>query len=189
MINKNKIVLCFFLLLSPFIAGCDSLYRVLDEKGAEEKEIVGEVVPYEINPTVEEIQTLLKLYGYNPGEIDGSLGVKTRNAIERFQKDLGLKTTRFADKETWTRLKIFKDKELIKDNDLNIVLIQQVLQRAGCNPGPIDGKRGARTDAAIKNFQKKVGIKVDGKVGYQTLTQMLPFLGESEYAEKMNAGF
>ncbi len=176
--NKKIFIIQIFLLLgsSNFFMGCDALYKILDKKGAEEKEIVGEVLPYEINPTVEEIQQLLKIYGYDPGEIDGQLGMRTRNALARFQKDSGLVVTRFADKETWTKLRVFKQNELVQDDDLNIVLIQQVLKKAGCSPGEIDGKRGPKTNAAIRDFQKEMGIKVDGKVGYRTLTKMMEFL-------------
>ncbi len=170
-------------LLCVLCAGCEALYQWLDKEGAEEKEIVGEVIPYEINPTVEEIQRLLKLYGYNPGEIDGQLGLRTRNAIEKFQKDIGLSASRFADKETWAKLNRFQRNNLLKDYDLNITLIQQLLKKAGCDPGKIDGKRGPRTNEAIKEFQAQAGIKVDGKVGFQTLTQLAEYLSETAESE------
>jgi peptidoglycan hydrolase-like protein with peptidoglycan-binding domain len=172
----KKVVIGIMILTMPWVAGCDTLYRILDKKGAEEKEIVGQVIPYEANPTVEEIQSLLKIYGYNPGEIDGQLGLRTRNAIERFQRDWGLTPTRYADRQTWDYLNRFQKNDLIKDRQLNIVLIQKILKEAGCRPGEIDGKRGSKTNEAIKRFQKKAGIKVDGKVGYQTLDKMEGFL-------------
>ena len=179
--NKNILALLLMMVFScSLFLGCDAVYHALDKEGAEEKEIVGEIFPYEVNPAVEEIQQLLKIYGYNPGEIDGSLGLRTRNAIERFQKDLGLNITRYADKETWKKLSIFKQNKLIKDKELNIVLIQQSLKKAGCNPGDIDGKNGPKTKAAIKKFQEKMGLKVDGKVGYKTLTKMLDFLPKAD---------
>lgn len=46
--------------------------------------------------------------------------------------------------------------------------IQTALMNAGFNPGPVDGKMGAKTREAIKAFQKASGLKVDGKVGAQT---------------------
>lgn len=90
-----------------FCSGCDVVYRMVDKEGAQEKDLLGEVIPFEQNYTVKEVQTLLSLYGYNPGRIDGKLGNQTRNAIERFQKDAGLKTTRYVDEATWGQLKIF----------------------------------------------------------------------------------
>ncbi|MDP8213391.1 MAG: peptidoglycan-binding domain-containing protein [Candidatus Zapsychrus exili] len=83
-----KISLCVVFVF--LLCGCDVLYGILDKRGAEEKEIVGEVNLVDINYNVVEIQTLLKLYGYDPGTIDGVLGLKTRDMIARFQKENNL---------------------------------------------------------------------------------------------------
>lgn len=167
----------FHLLIISFcLQGCDFLYGFLDKKGAEEKKIIGEVVPFEKNLTVEEIQTLLELYGYDPGRVDGVMGLKTRNALERFQKENGLEETRVLDRQTWEKLVVFKETNLIVEGELNMRLIQAILKEAGFDPGKIDGKAGPRTQAAILNFQKARGLKVDGKIGYQTLSQLARFL-------------
>jgi uncharacterized protein (TIGR02594 family) len=52
--------------------------------------------------------------------------------------------------------------------------IQQALQAAGFNPGPVDGIRGRKTIAAIKEFQKAHGLTVDGIVGPQTAAKLFP---------------
>jgi len=168
----------FFLniFLAVFFSGCDFVYKYLDKEGAEEKELVGEVTHLEKNPTVEEIQILLEIYGYNPGKIDGILGPRTRNAIEKFQKDNKLPQTRYADKETWAKLEVFRKKGLILKNDLNIKLIQEILTVLELDPGPIDGNFGTKTKTAVKKFQENQGLKVDGKVGYKTLTKLSDFL-------------
>ncbi|HBR14127.1 MAG TPA: hypothetical protein DD723_01100 [Candidatus Omnitrophica bacterium] len=165
----------FLLVFSLCCAGCDKLYSLLDKEGAEEKELIGEIVPYEKNPTVEEIQTLLKLYGYNPGKIDGVLGLRTRNAIAQFQKDNNLKQTRFADQETWGKLKVFKDSGLIVENQVNVQLVQKILKNAGFNPGTVDGNLGPQTLAAIKAFQKAHALEADGKIGFKTLTKLADY--------------
>jgi peptidoglycan hydrolase-like protein with peptidoglycan-binding domain len=169
-----KFLSVIFLFLS--VCGCDALYRLLDKEGAEEKDLVGEVVPFESNPTVEETQMLLSLYGYSPGKIDGVLGLRTRNAIEKFQKDNGLEPSRFIDKETWGKLSLFKEKGLVVDLKLNVRKVQELLKAAGFDPGKIDGKMGEKTKAAILDFQKAKGLKVDGKVGYKTMGQLAEFL-------------
>ena len=169
----------FCLLISGMLmvlSGCDFIYRILDEDGAEEKDIVGEYVPYQSNPTVQEVQALLKIYGYNPGRVDGILGLKTRNAIERFQVDQGLKVTRFIDDETWEALHIMQLKQLIKNQKLNIKFIQEILQATGFDPGGIDGKLGRQTTQAIKDFQTAHGLKADGKVGYRTLNALAQYV-------------
>jgi len=168
-----RVIILVNLCLLPFLlSGCDALYRMLDKEGAEEKEIVGEVIPFEKNPTIEEVQILLKLYGYESGRIDGVIGRRTRDAIERFQRDHGLKETRFVDAETWLRLRVFKDNGFIVDGKLSVVFVQKILNAAGFNAGPEDGKLGPKTKKAILTFQKANGLKVDGRVGYQTLSKM-----------------
>jgi peptidoglycan hydrolase-like protein with peptidoglycan-binding domain len=46
--------------------------------------------------------------------------------------------------------------------------LQQALANAGFSPGAIDGDFGAKTDAAVKAFQKAKGLGVDGVVGPKT---------------------
>lgn len=159
-----------------FCSGCDVVYRMVDKEGAQEKDLLGEVIPFEQNYTVKEVQTLLSLYGYNPGRIDGKLGNQTRNAIERFQKDAGLKATRYVDEATWDQLKIFKDYSLVVDNQLNHALIQEILSAAGHYSGAIDGNIGPNSVKAIKKFQKSHGLNPDGRIGYQTLSAMTRYL-------------
>ena len=171
-----KIIIILGLCFS--LAGCDALYRLLDKEGAEEKKIVGNVIPFEKNEVVEEIQLLLQLYGYNVGEADGAFGLRTRNAIAKFQKDNGLKETRFADNATWERLHVFVNNELVVDYQLNIRLIQNILTEADCSPGKIDGKLGPKTKEAIKQFQKKSRLVIDGKIGYKTLRALSDFYEE-----------
>jgi peptidoglycan hydrolase-like protein with peptidoglycan-binding domain len=174
---RPKLIIDLFvgaaLLLS--LLGCDALYRLLDKEGAEEKEIIGEALPLEKNPNIEEVQKLLSIYGYDPGSIDGILGRRTRDAVERFQVDNGLKPTRFVDEDTWKKLSIFKVNGFIKEGELNITLLQTVLKDAGFNPGSMDGKFGPKTKEAVITFQKAHDLKADAKVGYKTLSALLRY--------------
>ncbi len=167
-------------MLCGSVQGCDFVYSLLDKEGAQEKELIGEVVPFERNFTVEEIQTLLDLYGYSPGKIDGAMGLRTREAIARFQRDNGLTENRFVDEATWGKLTVFRENNLVVNNDLNMKLIQTALKKAGFDPGGADGKSGPRTKAAVLKFQKSFGLKADGKIGYKTLTQLAALLPSEE---------
>ena len=169
---RNTLGMIFGTILCLSLGGCDALYRMLDKPGAEEKALLGEIIPHEKNTVVETAQALLSLYGYNPGEADGLLGLKTRNAIENFQKDNGLVSTRFIDKATWKKLNVFVDNGLVVDRQLNMRLIQTILKTAGFDPGEADGKMGAQTKEAVLKFQKAKGLKIDGKAGYQTLNKL-----------------
>ena len=46
--------------------------------------------------------------------------------------------------------------------------IQGILKEAGFEPGPIDGVMGAQTRVAIREFQKKKGLKSTGKIDSAT---------------------
>ena len=49
-----------------------------------------------------------------------------------------------------------------------VLQLQEALQAAGFNPGPLDGQYGAKTQAAVKNFQRKNGLP-SGPVTLETL--------------------
>jgi len=174
--NSVKFILFIYLVS---LLGCDSLYRLLHKEGAEEKELVGEVVPFEKNPTIEEIQILLKIYGYDPGKIDGVLGRRTRNAIERFQTGQDLKMTRLMDQNTWAKLRVFKDLGFVEEGKVNIRMLQTLLENAGFSLNKIDGKLGPKTETAIKSFQEAHGLKIDGKVGYRTMSALVEYTSDN----------
>lgn len=46
--------------------------------------------------------------------------------------------------------------------------VQKALNQAGITPGPIDNKFGGKTLQAVKDFQKKSGLNVDGLFGKNT---------------------
>jgi len=54
--------------------------------------------------------------------------------------------------------------------------IQIALKKAGFYSGPIDGKIGPKTRQAIKAFQKKNNLKVDGIVGKNTWEKLKVYL-------------
>ncbi len=54
--------------------------------------------------------------------------------------------------------------------------IQKALKIAGFYKGSIDGKMGSKTEGAIIKFQRKNGLKADGKVGPMTWAELKPYL-------------
>ncbi len=175
-----RVGLAVFLLLGALsLSGCDAIYRLLQKEGAEEKEILGEIVPLERNERVAEVQKLLKLYGYKIGKVDGILGANTRQAIGAFQSDQGLPVSRFVDYKTWDELTRFERFGLVLNGELNVSAIQTALKEAGIDPGPVDGKMGRKTQKAIVTFQKLEGLKPDGRIGIRTLTLLERYLEKS----------
>lgn len=51
--------------------------------------------------------------------------------------------------------------------------IQKQLAQKGFDPGPIDGVWGRRTDAAVRAFQAREGLEIDGIVGPRTYKALL----------------
>jgi hypothetical protein len=58
-----------------------------------------------------------------------------------------------------------------------VELAQRRLEAHGFNPGPIDGKFGAKTEAAVRKFQQARGLTVDGVIGE---TETWPALTKAE---------
>lgn len=54
--------------------------------------------------------------------------------------------------------------------------IQEALKNAGYYDGATDGKIGPKTKAAIMDFQKDNGLKVDGVAGRNTKEKLLKYL-------------
>ena len=169
-------VLVYFSAAAMSALSCDFAYKILQKEGAEEKDLLGEILPFTYNANVEEVQQLLKIHGYNPGKADGKIGNNTRKAIEKFQQDHGLKITRFVDKKTWAKLSLVKEAGLVLSGEINMKTLQTVLKSAGFNPGKIDGKGGRQTQKALQDFQAAHGLKPDGVIGSQTLNKLVEYL-------------
>lgn len=156
--------------------GCDFIYGFLQKEGAEEKQILGNAEPSIYNSKVEELQQLLKVYGYFAGEPDGKFGPNTRRAVLRFQQTQGLDVTRFVDKKTWDRLTVFKNVGLVSKGEIHVKTLQTALKNAGFDPGKIDGQMGGRTTRLLKEFQQAHGLKSDGTIGLRTLNELTKYL-------------
>jgi hypothetical protein len=50
------------------------------------------------------LQTQLIMLAYDPGKVDGIFGVKTQEAVKKFQQDSGLKADGIVGKDTWAAL-------------------------------------------------------------------------------------
>ncbi|HXV24587.1 MAG TPA: peptidoglycan-binding protein [Alphaproteobacteria bacterium] len=65
---------------------------------------------------------------------------------------------------------------LLAPDSALIVLIQDRLDRAGYDPGPIDGLFGERTRAALQGFERDTGLPVTGQPSQGTLAVLERFL-------------
>lgn len=107
---------------------------------------------------------------------------KLEEAIKAFQQERGLTasglineiTQRALSEARWRlgdRILILGNQNLMRGDD--VTALQERLIQMGFNCGKVDGVYGVKTEAAVKEFQKSVGIVVDGKCGPSTLISLM----------------
>ena len=102
-----KLTLGRTLLVSVFVASLAVPGWAADEsQKAEPKQekAMKSSVTHETRDEVKKIQEALKNKGEDPGNVDGVMGKKTKQAIRDFQKTNGLKVTGAMDQETADKL-------------------------------------------------------------------------------------
>ena len=119
------------------------------------------------------IQQRLRSLGLHPGPADGKLGPHTRAGIETYQAKHGLTVDGEATEEFLHRLQreLEGDHKQATDDDL-ILMVQQKLNSLGLHPGPVDGKMGPHTRAAIETYQAKHGLTIDGEATAELLHRL-----------------
>lgn len=145
---------------------------------------------------VESAQVLLERRGYSCGGtgVDGDFGTDTEAAVKQFQLDQNLSADGIIGSDTWTALcrSDYTKKESTTDSgkewcDVKIEMIskgskgnavrsaQALLEEYGysCGSAGIDGDFGTGTEEAVKKFQQKNGLNVDGIVGPDTWERLI----------------
>ncbi len=126
---------------------------------------------------VRQIQTRLKDWGYYTGSIDGIYGTQTQTAVRYFQQRNGLMVDGIAGKATLSALGISSNAVSASSSSVlkrgsqgsTVRTLQTRLKEWGYYKGSVDGVYGSATEAAVKQFQKKNGLAVDGIAGPATL--------------------
>ncbi|HEU5196705.1 MAG TPA: peptidoglycan-binding domain-containing protein, partial [Methylomirabilota bacterium] len=57
-------------------------------------------------------------------------------------------------------------------NTEQVRAVQQALKDKGHDPGNIDGKMGPKTQAALRDFQNKEGLKASGRLDAETMAKL-----------------
>jgi peptidoglycan hydrolase-like protein with peptidoglycan-binding domain len=120
---------------------------------------------------VRQLQRALKDLGYDPGPIDGEFGIRTESAVKDFQDDRGIAVDGIVGDITWLNIDEadLSNPTIKKGSTGNPVRrAQKRLTLGGYDTGGVDGIFGARTEAAVKRFQRDYGLIQDGIVGPQT---------------------
>ncbi len=159
-----------------------------------------ETIPFGSEGTqVQALQRALKSKGYYKGTVDGVYGQKTRSAVYRYQRAIGLTTDGKAGDKTLTALY----DGLVAVNEIDgkkaadaaatvkkastlyygctgssVKSLQRMLKKAGYFKGSIDGKFGDLTLSAVKKFQWAKGLHGDGLAGTQTMKALKKDVGK-----------
>ncbi len=146
---------------------------------------------------VKSLQTLLETHGYSCGSagIDGEFGSDTEKAVMHFQKDKKIDVDGIAGDDTWNKLINSAYEAPSSDDDSSsssstdgytcsvsapmiskgsagkaVVALQAMLEVYGysCGAYGVDGDFGEGTESAVKDFQSRHDLDIDGIVGDNT---------------------
>jgi peptidoglycan hydrolase-like protein with peptidoglycan-binding domain len=130
--------------------------------------------------SVRALQRRLQRAGDNPGPIDGRYGPLTERAVQRFQAAHGLPVDGIAGRHTWVALSAPNRVLSLTAGDgtpagsQSVRALQRRLQRAGAQPGPVDGRYGPLTQRAVQRFQDAHHLPADGIAGPRTVSYLGP---------------
>lgn len=140
--------------------------------------------PVKGDPVVEKVQSILKDLDFYSGNVDGLPGPNTRKAIEAYQRKVGLDASGEIDGILLDQLGATPTTGAVpkpaprppaaqpasapaalvgRATDAQIVKIQAGLRAFGNDDIKLDGVIGARTKAAIKEFQALFGLPETGE--------------------------
>ncbi len=140
--------------------------------------------------SLQDAQKQLYKLGLYIGDIDGILGIETKNAIKEFQKLSGLVVDGILGPKTKSALEKGED-SYVSIGGAEVENVSEVTYSKGIEDaqtllkdldiykGDIDGILGIETKNAIKEFQKLSGLVVDGILGPKTKSALEK--GEDSY--------
>jgi peptidoglycan hydrolase-like protein with peptidoglycan-binding domain/DNA invertase Pin-like site-specific DNA recombinase len=110
---------------------------------------------------VKTLQRSLRRLGWEPGPVDGLFGPRTESAVRQFQTARGLTPDGVAGPVTWRALGQALKRPLSRgagfatpNGSPRVRDLQLRLRRAGMRPGPVDGRYGPRTAAAVMRLER-----------------------------------
>jgi N-acetylmuramoyl-L-alanine amidase len=131
-----------------------------------------------------DVQRRLERLGFSTGiDSEGHYGAGTRAAVEAFQYRRGLRVDGVCGGQTWSALVeaghrlgdrfLYRRTPMLRGDD--VAELQQRLSALGFDTGRVDGIFGDLTSAALGEFQRNVGLPVDGIAGASTVSELLRF--------------
>lgn len=145
------------------------------------------------NPQIAGLQVALRAHGLYAGPIDGVAGPQTRRAVIAFQRREGLAADGLAGIRTRTALgplgrPLLGRRMIIRGAfGWDVAVIQFLLTRRGVYEGALDGYMGPETIKALRAYQRRAGLIVDGVAGPSTLVSFgraVPLAGRQPAARR-----
>jgi murein DD-endopeptidase MepM/ murein hydrolase activator NlpD len=124
------------------------------------------------------LQVALRAVHVYGGGIDGVRGPRTRGAVRKFQRRRHLTVDGVAGPRTRRALGRRGRPSLGSramrrgQRGWDVAALQFMLRRRGASPGSIDGGFGRATSRAVRRFQRRAGIGVDGVAGPATVRRL-----------------
>jgi murein DD-endopeptidase MepM/ murein hydrolase activator NlpD len=124
------------------------------------------------------LQVGLRAKGVYAGTVDGVLGPETTEAVRRLQRRAGLAVDGVPGTNTRKALGRFGRPALGtrmlagRAVGWDVAQLQFLLAWHGFPSGPLDGRFGPRTEAALRRFQVWAGLEPDGAAGPATLAAL-----------------
>jgi peptidoglycan hydrolase-like protein with peptidoglycan-binding domain len=119
-----------------------------------------------------ELQKLLSHWGITIRSRNSVFDKELAQAVKKFQRKVFLEADSVVGPLTWKALYTGApiNMPLLRQGSYGraVTLLQQALQATGDYQAVVDGKFGDRTEAAVKRFQKRSGLVIDGIVGMCT---------------------
>jgi peptidoglycan hydrolase-like protein with peptidoglycan-binding domain len=120
---------------------------------------------------VRDLQEALKALGHDPGPVDGVFGAQTETAIKAFQQAREIPVDGVVGLVTWRNIdEADQSHPVLKAGatGLPVRRLQSRMSAVGFDTGGVDGRFGAKTEAAVRKLQQNFNLSVDGVVGAKT---------------------
>ncbi|HET7344039.1 MAG TPA: peptidoglycan-binding domain-containing protein [Methylomirabilota bacterium] len=104
---------------------------------------------------------------------DESMKDKAKDAMDTAKDKVGNAWDKTKEKASEAKDKVKEKVSGKKAGGGDVRTAQQGLKDKGFDPGPIDGRMGPRTKAAITDFQKKENLKVTGRLDKDTKARLM----------------
>lgn len=121
---------------------------------------------------VVELQRLLAYWGTYNGDFEGIFDTPVENGVKAFQNRVFLPETGIVEQTTWLSLytgaPVNMPQLRLGSQGEKVCTLQRVLVLTGDYTDKVDGIFGAKTEVAVRAFQKRCGLVIDGIVAFHT---------------------